>query len=301
MKQKVVVILGPTGVGKSKIGVEIANKFNGEIISADSVQIFKDFNIGSAKITEEETKGIKHHLIDFVSPNEEFTVYNFVSNAKLKIKEISSKNKLPIIVGGTALYAKSLIENYNFGETERDLSVRKELEKELLEKGIDYLFKKLKNLNQEMAKSIDKNNSVRLIRAIEIAIAEKEKTKSESEFDFLIFALNKDRQALYEQINRRVDVMIKDGLVDEVKSLVEKYGTQVQPFKAIGYKEVLPYIQNKYSKQEMIDLIKQHSRNYAKRQITFIKNIKETKWIDTADFDNAKSEIETEIEKWLYS
>ena len=257
MKQKVVVILGPTGVGKSKIGVEIANKFNGEIISADSVQIFKDFNIGSAKITEEETKGIKHHLIDFVSPNKEFTVYNFVSNAKLKIKEISSKNKLPIIVGGTALYVKSLIENYNFGETERDLSVRKELEKE--------------------------------------------KTKSESEFDFLIFALNKDRKALYEQINRRVDVMIKDGLVDEVKSLVEKYGTQVQPFKAIGYKEVLPYIQNKYSKQEMIDLIKQHSRNYAKRQITFIKNIKETKWIDTADFDNAKSEIETEIEKWLYS
>ncbi len=299
MKPKIIVILGPTGVGKSKMGIEIAKKYNGEIISADSVQVFYNFNIGSAKIKPEEMQGVKHHLIDVVLPSQEFSAFDYVSNAKILIDKIISKNKLPIFVGGTALYIKSLIENYNFGGVEKNNEVRNLLQKELEEKGLDYLFEKLEYLSPEIAKTIDKNNSQRVVRALEIALSNNKKSKAESEYDCLIFALNKDRSELYSQINKRVDLMIEEGLIDEVKFLLTKYGENVQPFKAIGYKEVLPYLKNEYSKEKMIELIKQHSRNYAKRQITFIKSINDVKWIDCDVFTDAKNEIEMEIEKWL--
>lgn len=299
MKTKIVCILGPTGVGKSKIGVEIAKKFNGEIISADSVQIFSEFNIGSAKINKDEMQGIEHYLIDCVTPIEEFTAFDYVEMAKKTIEKIVAKGKLPIFVGGTALYIKALIENYNFGATEKNDKIRDFLKNELEEKGLSFLVKQLENTYPEIAKTIDKNNAQRVVRALEIAFANKEKTKSQSHYDCLIFALNKDREELYSQINKRVDIMIDQGLVEEVKNLIEKYDQNIQPFKAIGYKEVLPYLKGEYSKEKMTDLIKQHTRNYAKRQITFIKSLKEAKWVDCKNLDKAEQEIEMELKKWL--
>jgi len=262
VKPKIVAVLGPTGVGKSKMGIEIAQKFNGEIISADSVQIYKEFDIGSAKIKSSETCGIKHYAIDIVSPNENFSAFDFVNYSKSRINQILEKGKTPIIVGGTALYIKALFENYNLGG-EKDVKLRAELENELKEFGLEFLVNKLKNLAPEKAKEIDLKNPVRVIRAIEIALSNNVKTKSESEYDYKIFALNRNREVLYNKINERVEEMFSQGLEDEVKTLFNKYGEGVQPFKAIGYKEFIPFFKGEYTLEKVKELIKQHSRNYA--------------------------------------
>lgn len=298
MKPKVVAILGPTGVGKSKMGIEIAQKFNGEIISADSVQIYKEFDIGSAKIKSSETCGIKHYAIDIVSPNENFSAFDFVNYSKSRINQILEKGKTPIIVGGTALYIKALFENYNLGG-EKDEKLRAELENELKEFGLEFLVNKLKNLAPEKAKEIDLKNPVRVIRAIEIALSNNVKTKSESEYDYKIFALNRNREVLYNKINERVEEMFSQGLEDEVKTLFNKYGEGVQPFKAIGYKEFIPFFKGEYTLEKVKELIKQHSRNYAKRQLTFIRGMKDCIWIDVENYDFAKKQIIGELKKWL--
>lgn len=298
MKPKIVAILGPTGVGKSKMGIEIAQKFNGEIISADSVQIYKEFDIGSAKIKSSETCGIKHYAIDIVSPNENFSAFDFVNYSKSRINQILEKGKTPIIVGGTALYIKALFENYNLGG-EKDVKLRVELENELKEFGLEFLVNKLKNLAPEKAKEIDLKNPVRVIRAIEIALSNNVKTKSESEYDYKIFALNRNREVLYNKINERVEEMFSQGLEDEVKTLFNKYGEGVQPFKAIGYKEFIPFFKGEYTLEKVKELIKQHSRNYAKRQLTFIRGMKDCIWIDVENYDFAKKQIIGELKKWL--
>lgn len=298
MKPKVVAILGPTGVGKSKMGIEIAQKFNGEIISADSVQIYKEFDIGSAKIKSSETCGIKHYAIDIVSPNENFSAFDFVNYSKSRINQILEKGKTPIIVGGTALYIKALFENYNLGG-EKDVKLRAELENELKEFGLEFLVNKLKNLAPTKAKEIDLKNPVRVIRAIEIALSNNVKTKSESEYDYKIFALNRNREILYNKINERVEEMFSQGLEDEVKTLFNKYGEGVQPFKAIGYKEFIPFFKGEYTLEKVKELIKQHSRNYAKRQLTFIRGMKDCIWIDVENYDFAKKQIIGELKKWL--
>lgn len=298
MKPKIVAILGPTGVGKSKMGIEIAQKFNGEIISADSVQIYKEFDIGSAKIKSSETCGIKHYAIDIVSPNENFSAFDFVNYSKSRINQILEKGKTPIIVGGTALYIKALFENYNLGG-EKDVKLRAELENELKEFGLEFLVNKLKNLAPTKAKEIDLKNPVRVIRAIEIALSNNVKTKSESEYDYKIFALNRNREILYNKINERVEEMFSQGLEDEVKTLFNKYGEGVQPFKAIGYKEFIPFFKGEYTLEKVKELIKQHSRNYAKRQLTFIRGMKDCIWIDVENYDFAKKQIIGELKKWL--
>lgn len=298
MKPKIVAILGPTGVGKSKMGIEIAQKFNGEIISADSVQIYKEFDIGSAKIKSSETCGIKHYAIDIVSPNENFSAFDFVNYSKSRINQILEKGKTPIIVGGTALYIKALFENYNLGG-EKDVKLRAELENELKEFGLEFLVNKLKNLAPTKAKEIDLKNPVRVIRAIEIALSDNVKTKSESEYDYKIFALNRNREVLYNKINERVEEMFSQGLEDEVKTLFNKYGEGVQPFKAIGYKEFIPFFKGEYTLEKVKELIKQHSRNYAKRQLTFIRGMKDCIWIDVENYDFAKKQIIGELKKWL--
>lgn len=298
MKPKIVAILGPTGVGKSKMGIEIAQKFNGEIISADSVQIYKEFDIGSAKIKSSETCGIKHYAIDIVSPNENFSAFDFVNYSKTRINQILEKGKPPIIVGGTALYIKALFENYNLGG-EKDVKLRAELENELKEFGLEFLVNKLKNLAPTKAKEIDLKNPVRVIRAIEIALSNNVKTKSESEYDYKIFALNRNREVLYNKINERVEEMFSQGLEDEVKTLFNKYGEGVQPFKAIGYKEFIPFFKGEYTLEKVKELIKQHSRNYAKRQLTFIRGMKDCIWIDVENYDFAKKQIIGELKKWL--
>ena len=297
MKSKVVAIIGPTAVGKSKIGIDVAKAFNGEIISADSIAVFKEFNIGSAKIMPKQMQGVKHYGIDIVSPSEQFSTFDFVVMAKKAIKKILDQGKLPIIVGGTALYVKALIENYNLGGNV-DMNLRETLTKQLEEKGLPFMAERLKKILGEESKEIDLKNPIRVLRALELALSGQNKTKNESEYDCKVFALIKDRQTLYNDINVRVDQMFANGLESEVRALYKKYGENAQPFKAIGYKEFLPYFKGRCTKEDMINLIKQHSRNYAKRQITFIKSMQNVCFVDGENVEDAEQLIFEEIEKW---
>ena len=298
--EKVLFILGPTAVGKTDISVALAKKFNGEIISCDSVQIFKGLNIGSAKITKEEMQGVKHHLIDIKDPSETFTAYEYATAIKEKIKEISLKEKLPIVVGGTSLYVKSIILNYNFGGVGINENLRKQLEEVLKTDGVSKLYEMLLKLDCELAEKVDKNNPLRLMRAIEIASEKGEKTKAESDIDSLVFALVKERNMLYEKINLRVDLMLKNGLVKEVENLKKQGLTKEnQAMKAIGYKEVLDYLDGNISYEKMVDEIKQHSRNYAKRQLTFLRGMDNVNYVDADNKEKAFNEICEKVEEWL--
>lgn len=298
MKQKIIAIVGPTAVGKSKMAVLLAKKFDGEIISADSIQLYKDLNIGSAKVTKKEMEGVKHYGIDIALPITQLTAFDFVQNAKGWIQEISKKNKLPIIVGGTALYVKALLENYNLGAT-RDEKLRENLKKEYEQKGLQFMAEKLKKTDSILADKTDLSNPVRVLRALEIALSNSEKSKQESEFDYKLFALNVDRELLYKRINFRVDQMFEEGLEGEVQNILAKYGENAPAFKAIGYKEFLPYFKKEISKEDLILQIKQHSRNYAKRQLTFIRGMSNVQFVDVQNFDQACKKIEKEIENWL--
>ena len=298
MKQKIIAIVGPTAVGKSKMAVLLAKKFDGEIISADSIQLYKDLNIGSAKVTKKEMEGVKHYGIDIALPITQLTAFDFVQNAKGWIQEISKKNKLPIIVGGTALYVKALLENYNLGAT-RDEKLRENLKKEYEQKGLQHMAEKLKKTDSIMADKTDLSNPVRVLRALEIALSNSEKSKQESEFDYKLFALNVERELLYKRINFRVDQMFEEGLEGEVQNILAKYGENAPAFKAIGYKEFLPYFKKEISKDDLILQIKQHSRNYAKRQLTFIRGMSNVQFVDVQNFDQACKKIEKEIENWL--
>ena len=300
MRKKVVFILGPTAVGKTFFSVKLAKKMNGEIISADSVQIYKGLDIGSAKVKPEEMQGVVHYAIDILEPWQEFSVYEFVEYTKQKIDEIISKGKLPIVVGGTGLYVKALTLGYNFGGTKKDSKLREQLENLAKEKGNEFLFSMLARRDKEMAEKTDKNNTVRLVRALEIALSDGEKQTGEVEIEPLIFALVKDRAVLYDAINKRVDMMLENGLIDEVKKLKES-GLSVnnQSMRAIGYKEVLSYLDGEIDYDRMVEILKQHSRNYAKRQLTFLHGMKNVVYVDTADIEKAEKEIFEKVEDWL--
>lgn len=299
-KFKAIFILGPTAVGKSFFGVKLAKKLGGEIISADSVQIYRGLDIGSAKVTAEEMDGVPHYAIDILEPEQEFSVFDFVEYTKKKIKEISEKGKLPIVVGGTGLYVKALTLGYDFGGASKDEALRAELEKTAKEKGNDFLFEMLKEKNTEMAEKTDRHNTVRLVRALEIVMLGGEKGTSESEIDALVVALNRDREKLYADINKRVDIMLERGLIDEVEALKKRGLTaQNQSMRAIGYKEVLSYLDGEYDYSQMVEILKQHSRNYAKRQLTFLRGMKDVHFVDTEDRTSAFDEILKLVQKWL--
>ena len=299
-KKKVVFILGPTAVGKTFFSVKLAKKLNGEIISADSVQVYKGLDIGSAKVTKEEMQGVVHYAIDILEPWEQFSVYDFVEYTKHKIDEIASKNKLPIIVGGTGLYVKALTLGYNFGGVNKDANLRENLEKLAEEKGNDYLYQMLLEKDKDMAEKTDKNNTVRLVRALEIALSDGQKQTGNVDIDYLIFALVKDRAVLYDAINKRVDTMLANGLIDEVKSLKQKGLTaQNQSMRAIGYKEVLSYLDGEIDYDRMVEILKQHSRNYAKRQLTFLRGMQNVNFVDTSDVSSAEKTILSKVEAWL--
>lgn len=297
---KVVFILGPTGVGKTKMSISLAKKFDGEIISADSVQVFKGLNIGSAKITKNEMQGVKHYAIDILEPDEEFSVFDFVQYTKQKIEEISAREKLPIIVGGTGLYVKALTQGYDFGGTNPDKNLRKKLEKIAQEKGNDYLFELLKEKNPAMAEKTDNHNTVRLIRALEIALGGGEKSKNDVNFEFFLVALTRNREKLYEIINDRVDKMLKDGLVEEVEQLKKRgLSEKNQSMRAIGYKEVLAFLNGEYDRERMVELLKQHSRNFAKRQMTFLRGMNDVHYVDVENFEEAEKKLTKQIGDWL--
>ena len=297
--KKILIILGPTAVGKSEFGVFLAKKFNGEIISADSVQIYKGLDVGSAKVTNEEMGGVRHHCIDIIAPESEFSVFDFVKLTREKIDEIIERGKLPIIVGGTGLYVKALLEGYDFGEQGKDEEYRKKLEKEW-EKDSDGLYETLKLKQPDLALKIKPNDKKRIIRALEISEFGSLPTSSKSEFDALVVTLNMDRQKLYDRINERVDKMIGLGLVEEVKKLIALGLTKEnQSMKAIGYKEVISFLSGEIDQQRMVELIKQHSRNYAKRQMTFFRSLQDSFVVYVEDKKQAVIELEKRIKGWL--
>ena len=299
MMDKVLFILGPTAVGKTDISVKLAKELNGEIISCDSVQIFKGLDIGSAKIRKEEMKGIPHHLIDIVEPNENFTAFDMTEAIKEKIKEITNRHHLPIVVGGTSLYVKSLILNYNYGGVGIDEAYRKMLQEILEKEGVEKLSEMLEKEDKDAFLKIDRKNPLRLIRALEIAHLKGEKKTAEKIIEPLVFALVMDRQKLYERIDRRVDIMLKDGLIEEVKVLLRNgVRKDSQSIHAIGYKEVVAYLDDEISYDRMAELIKQHSRNYAKRQLTFLRGMEDVNYVNVENSDDLNL-MKEKIKGWL--
>ena len=289
---KVIVIVGPTASGKTALSIELAKKINGEIVSCDSMQIYKDMDIGSAKPTQEEMQGIKHYLIDIVEPTERFSVAEYKKQAENAIEEILSKGKIPIVVGGTGLYADSLIYGIEYPQIEFDEKYREELEKQAeTDQGLAELYNKAKKIDEKAIKKISENDKKRIIRILEIyhqtgktkTELEIESRKNEVKYDFKVFAINMDREILYDRINKRVDIMIDNGLIGEVENLLKKYNKFPTAMQGLGYKEVVQYLNNELTKEEMIDKIKQETRRYAKRQLTWFRKNKETIWIDGQD------------------
>ena len=289
MKPKVIVIVGPTASGKTSLSIELAKKINGEIVSCDSMQIYKDMNIGSAKPTQEEMQGIKHYLIDVARPDERFSVAEYKRQAEIAIEEILSKGKVPIVIGGTGLYADSLIYGIEYQEIVFDEKYRNALEIQAqTEDGLKILYTQAKKIDEEAIKKISENDKKRIIRILEIyhqtgktkTELESESRKNEVKYDYKVFAINMDRQVLYDRINKRVDMMIENGLIQEVDTLIKKYKTFPTAMQGLGYKEVVQYFNNELTKEEMIDKIKQETRRYAKRQLTWFRKNKETIWLD---------------------
>lgn len=289
MKPKVIVIVGPTASGKTALSIELAKKIDGEIISCDSMQIYKDMNIGSAKPTIEEMQGIKHYMIDIAEPTERFSVAEYKKRSEEAIEKILQKGKVPIIVGGTGLYANSLIYNIEYNEIMLDEEYRKNLMKIAeTEVGLATLYEKARIIDPVAMEKISSNDKKRIIRVLEIKHStgknkielELESRKNEVKYEYKVFAINMPREILYDRINKRVDIMIENGLIDEVENIIEKYKEFPTAMQAIGYKEIVMYLKGELTKQEAIEKIKQESRRYAKRQITWFKKIENIKWID---------------------
>lgn len=292
MKPKVIVIAGPTASGKTDLSIEFAKKINGEIISSDSMQIYQDMNIGTAKVTLEEMQGIKHYLIDFIPPNKRYSVSDFKKDAEKAIEEILAKGKIPIIVGGTGLYIDSLIYGIEYPEMELDEEYRNTLMKQAeTQEGLQNLYNQAKKIDPEAIETISPNDKKRIIRILEVFKATgKNKTEQERlsrlnevKYDYKVFAIDRERQNLYERINKRVDIMLEQGLVEEVKNLKQKYHCFPTAMQGLGYKEVVEYLEEKCTYEEMIEKIKQETRHYAKRQLTWFRKNKETIWLKAED------------------
>lgn len=298
-KKKLIILTGPTAVGKTKLSLELAKKVGGEIISADSMQIYEMMDIGSAKIKKEEMQGILHHLIDCISPSQEFNVVIFQKMALNAMEEIEKRNKIPIIVGGTGFYIQSVLYQIDFTPNEDQGEVRKELETLALTKGKEYLHEKLREVDPLSAREIHANNQKRVIRALEyyrltgepISKHNIEQRQKESPYDFSYFVLNDKRESLYQRIDQRVDEMVSQGLVEEVRTLKNMgYDRSFVSMQGLGYKEILDYLEDKISLDEAVYRIKRDTRHFAKRQITWFKREKEVIWIqkDLFDYDEEK-------------
>lgn len=297
MKQsdKVIAIVGPTASGKTSLSIELAKRLDGEIINGDAMQVYKGLDIGTAKITEDEMEGIPHHLFDIKEPTDSFSVAEYQTVVRSCIEDIRSRGKQPIIVGGTGLYIQSVLFDFRFTEVAGDEAVRAELEKELeTEGGAERLYERLQKLDPSSAEKIHPNNHRRLIRALEI-IEVTGKTKNEHEqgagealvFDHLIVGLTWDREVLYDRINLRVDQMMGEGLLEEARRLWENGVRDVQSVQAIGYKELYLHFEGLYTLAEAVELIKKHTRHYAKRQMTYFRNKVKISWFD-ANTDKTK-------------
>ena len=287
-KIKLITVVGPTASGKTRLGVELAKRYGGEVISADSMQIYKGMQIATAKPAVEEMQGIPHHLMDFLEPNQTYSVAMFVDDAKKCIEDISSRGKIPVIVGGTGLYVDSLLNNISFHESQRDTELSEKLRELYYTEGVDYLLDMLRKFDGESAERLEtEKNPKRIIRAIEfykttgITITEQNKNSKneESPYSAIKLGLNfEDRQKLYDRINERVDLMVEAGLVSEAKRVFNSE-LSFTSVKAIGYKELFPYLKGELPLEECIEKLKQETRRYAKRQITWFKRDKEINWL----------------------
>jgi tRNA dimethylallyltransferase len=300
-KQKLLVIIGPTAVGKTMLSIEMAKRYHGEIISGDSMQIYRGMDIGTAKIKKDEMEGIPHHLIDIKEPFENFSVADFQLLVRAKIDEIAQKGKLPIIVGGTGLYIQSVIYDYQFSDVPGDESYRLMLEERVQKIGNEALYKELLEVDPGSASQIHPNNVRRVIRALEIFHLTgktmqdfQSKQQPDLLYNTAIVGLSMEREKLYERINYRVDLMIEQGLIEEVKDLYQQGLRDCQSIQAIGYKEIFAYFDGKVTLEEAIANLKQNSRRYAKRQLTWFRNKMEVAWFDMTDAENISKKI-TEI------
>lgn len=287
-KKKIIVVCGPTASGKTGLSIVLAEKYNGEIISADSMQVYKKLDVGTAKATNEQQKAATHHLIDIMNPDEPYNVQMFVDMAKSAIEDITSRGKLPIIVGGTGLYIESLINGIQFSQQPDNTQIKQELQKQLEEKGPDFMYRMLQEIDPEYSEKVHPNNTVRVLRAIEIfkltgctmSQQLRDSKPIEKPYDSLLIGLTyEDRQKLYENINARVDMMMDEDILSEAKYVYDNRKNFKTCISAIGYKEFFPFFENETSLENCVEKLKQASRNYAKRQLTWFNRMKEINWI----------------------
>lgn len=289
VKPKIVAIVGPTASGKTALSIALAKRFNGEIISADSMQIYKHMNIGTAKVTTAEMDGVPHHMIDIVEPTESYSVAMWVDETRKLIEDIISRGKTPFIVGGTGLYVTSLLKGYTFNSVPENKDLREHYYKIYQEHGVEPLYDEIVAKSAAQAKGIDKHKLKAIIRILEVLNGRDDfkdlyKDRGE-EYNYLLIGLSGDRAELYNRINLRVDKMIEDGLIDEFRNLIHNHGLtkDCQSAGAIGYRELFPYIEGSASIEETINLLKQHSRNYAKRQLTWMRKMDNIHWLTIDD------------------
>jgi len=314
-KKPLVIIAGPTAVGKTAASIKLAKEINGEIISGDSMQVYKTMDIGTAKVMPDEMDGVKHYMIDELNPDDEFSVFKFKQRAKKYIDEIYAKGKVPIIVGGTGFYIQSIIYDIEFEDVQTNFEYREELEKDANEYGNDYIHNKLKGVDEKAAELIHPNNRKRVIRALEFFKTNNEKISDHNEkekskitpYNLAFFVLTcNDRNVLYDRINLRVDIMKNGGLIEEVKDVYSKYDKSLVSMQGIGYKEIIEYLDGSLALEESLELLKKNTRNFAKRQVTWFKREKDARWIETdlLDFDKDKitnKMLEILEEKGIYN
>lgn len=311
-KKKVLIITGPTAVGKTAASVEVAKKLNGEIISADSMQVYKSMDIGTAKVTEDEKQGIPHFMIDELNPDDEFNVTIFKDKARNYIEDISGRGKLPIIAGGTGFYIQSVLYDVDFTEyAQEDMEeLHKELEQELEHIGVDAMFEKLREIDPEYANIIHKNNTRRVLHGIEffkltgkkISEHNEEQRSNTSPYDFIYIVIVDEREQLYDRINKRVDIMLQNGLVEEVKALLEKgYSRELPSMLGLGYKETADYLCGDCTLAEAVELIKRDTRHFAKKQLTWFKRERDVIYVHRNNRTNeevVKEILDTVKKKW---
>lgn len=307
-KQPIVILTGPTAVGKTNLSIELAKRINGAIISADSMQVYKYMDIGSAKIMPQEMQGIKHYLIDELLPSDEFNVFIFKEMAKKALEEIYSNDQIPIIVGGTGFYIQALLYDIDFTEQDTDIAYRNKLSDFAAVNGNHALHEKLKNIDPVSYETIHENNVKRVIRALEyyhncsepISKHNDSERQKESPYNFAYFVLNDERKRLYDRIDKRVDIMVENGLVEEVKKLKNMgYTSDMVSMKGIGYKEILNSLDGAYDIDEAVEKVKQESRRFAKRQLTWFRREKETIWLEKEEYSYDDNKILSKIKEIL--
>ena len=305
-KDKLIILAGPTASGKTSVSIDLAKRIGGEIISADSMQVYRGMDVGTAKIKADEMQGVKHYLINVLDPTEDFNIVKFQNMVKYSIEEIKRNGHIPILVGGTGFYIQSVIYDIDFDTQDDNGDIRKALEEEYDKMGADFMYEKLKKIDSVSAENIHKNNKKRIIRAIEyflinnalISAHNESQRQKDSPYDFRFFVLNPPRDILYDRINQRVDKMVEEGLVREVKDL-KNAGLSIEniSMQGIGYKEILEYLDGEITLDEAVDKIKQNTRHMAKRQVTWFKREKDVIYINPFEFENNEKIVDYMVEK----